>query len=47
MQGYNTSGTLYPVTLALDNVVFEGATQNDWKAPAQVNNALITLGPGW
>ncbi len=47
IQGYNTNGIVYPVTLTMDNVVFDGAVnQNDWKAPGQVNNAQITLGPG-
>lgn len=46
MQGYNTAGTVYPLTLTLDNVQFDGATANDFKAPDQVNNAQITLGPG-
>lgn len=47
IQGYNTNGIVYPATLTLDNVVFDGAVnQNDWKAPTQVNNAQITLGPG-
>jgi polygalacturonase len=47
LTGYNTSGTVYPLTLTLDNVVFpSGTTQNDFKAPSQVNNAQITLGPG-
>lgn len=46
MQGYNTGGTNYPLTITLDNVIFDGATQNDFKAPDQVNNAQITLGPG-
>jgi polygalacturonase len=46
LEGYNTSGTLYPLTLTLDNVVFDSATASDFAAPSQVNNAQITLGPG-
>jgi polygalacturonase len=46
LEGYNTSGTVYPLTVTLDNVVFESATQSDFSAPGQVNNAQITLGPG-
>ncbi|HEY5328310.1 MAG TPA: glycosyl hydrolase family 28 protein [Acidobacteriaceae bacterium] len=46
MQGYNTPPTVYPLTVTLDNVQFDGATANDFKAPDQTNNAQFTLGPG-
>ena len=46
MQGYNTAGTIYPLTLTLDNVQFDGATANDFAAPSQTNNAQFTFGPG-
>jgi hypothetical protein len=46
MQGYNTGGVVYPLTVNLDNVSFDGATSNDFKAPDQTNNAQYTLGPG-
>ena len=45
--GYNTSGVVYPLTVTLDNVVFDGAIDaNDFAAPKYVNNAQFTLGPG-
>jgi hypothetical protein len=46
IEGYNSNGIVYPLTLTLDNVIFNNATQSDYAAPAQVNNAQITLGPG-
>ena len=46
IEGYNSNGIVYPLTLTLDNVIFNNATQSDFAAPAQVNNAQITLGPG-
>jgi polygalacturonase len=46
LEGYNTSGTVNPLTLTLDNVTFDNAVAGDFAAPAQVNNAQITLGPG-
>jgi hypothetical protein len=45
--GYNTSGIVYPLTVTLDNVVFDGAIDaNDFAAPKYVNNAQFNLGPG-
>jgi polygalacturonase len=46
LEGYNTSGTVYPLTLTLDNVSLDGSTAGDFAAPGQVNNAQITIGPG-
>jgi hypothetical protein len=46
MQGYNTPPNVFPLTVTLDNVQFDGATANDFKAPDQTNNAQFTLGPG-
>lgn len=46
MQGYNTPPNVFPLTVTLDSVQFDGATANDFKAPDQTNNAQFTLGPG-
>jgi polygalacturonase len=46
MTGYNTNGIINPLTVTLDNVAFDGATSNDFKAPDNINNAQFTLGPG-
>ena len=44
--GYNTNGTINPLTITLDNVSFDGAIANDFKAPDNVNNVQFTFGPG-
>lgn len=44
--GYNTNGTINPLTVTLDTVYFDGDTANDFKAPDNVNNVQFTLGPG-
>jgi Glycosyl hydrolases family 28/MBG domain (YGX type)/Divergent InlB B-repeat domain/Bacterial Ig domain len=44
--GYNTAGIVNPVTITMDNVSFDGAIANDFKAPDNINNAQFTLGPG-
>jgi len=44
--GYNTSGVVYPTTVTMDNVIFDGAIANDVQAPKSFNNAQFTLGPG-
>jgi hypothetical protein len=44
--GYNTAGIINPVTITMDNVSFDGAIANDFKAPDNVNNAQFTFGPG-
>jgi uncharacterized repeat protein (TIGR02543 family) len=44
--GYNTSGVVYPTTVTMDNVIFDGAIANDIQAPKSFNNAQFTLGPG-
>ena len=40
--GYSTAT---PLTVTLNNVEFEGAIQNDYAAPKQVNTTIFTLGP--
>ncbi len=44
--GYNTNGTVNPLTVTLDNYQFDGAVANDYKAPDNVNNVQFTFGPG-
>ncbi|MES2392517.1 MAG: glycosyl hydrolase family 28 protein [Acidobacteriota bacterium] len=44
--GYNTNGTINPVTITLDSVYFDGDAANDFKAPDNVNNVQFTFGPG-
>ena len=44
--GYNTNGIINPLTVTLDSFYFDGDTQNDFKAPDNVNNAQFTFGPG-
>lgn len=44
--GYNTNGIINPLTVTFDNVSFDGAVANDFKAPDNVNNAQFTFGPG-
>ena len=46
MAGYNTGGIVNPLTMTMDNVVFDNDTANDFKAPSNVNNAQFNLGPG-
>ncbi len=46
MTGYNTNGVVYPLTVTLDNVDFDGAVANDFKAPDNFNNVQFTFGPG-
>jgi polygalacturonase len=46
MTGYNTNGIINPLTVTLDNVQFDGAVANDFKAPDNFNNVQFTLGPG-
>jgi polygalacturonase len=44
--GYNTNGIINPLTVTMDNVSFDGAIANDFKAPDNVNNVQFTFGPG-
>jgi hypothetical protein len=44
--GYNTNGIINPLTVTLDTVYFDGDSQNDFKAPDNVNNVQFTFGPG-
>jgi Glycosyl hydrolases family 28/Divergent InlB B-repeat domain/Bacterial Ig domain len=46
MTGYNTGGIVYPLTVAMDNVVFDNDTANDFKAPSNFNNVQFGLGAG-
>jgi hypothetical protein len=40
--GYNTAGIINPLTVTMDNVSFDGAVANDFKAPDNINNAQFT-----
>jgi len=46
MTGYNTNGVVFPLTVTLDNVAFDGDSTNDFKAPDNFNNVQFTFGPG-
>ena len=46
MTGYNTNGTINPLTVTLDTVYFDGDAANDFKAPDNFNNVQFTFGPG-
>jgi hypothetical protein len=46
MTGYNTNGVVYPLTVTLDNISFDGDGSNDFKAPDNFNNVQFTFGPG-
>jgi uncharacterized repeat protein (TIGR02543 family) len=45
MTGYNTAGVVYPLTVTMDNVFFDGYTSNDFKAPDNFHDVQFTLGP--
>jgi uncharacterized repeat protein (TIGR02543 family) len=45
MTGYNTAGIVYPLTITMDNVYFDGYTSNDFKAPDNIHDVQFTLGP--
>ncbi len=44
--GYNSGPVVNPLNITLDNVIFDGWTNNDFQAPNLIRDANISLGPG-